>query len=148
MGKLRKVGGESVEAGTYWNFETGEKVKVVQKGYLPGKPSQSYYKAPPFLMLAGVAAAAHLFIYVLPKYIAGLYTAYAGDLVTMYVVADFVLVIAALTGLFIAGARDIFGGTFQLPSFDWILGRSYTPVPVEVKEENHRTRRSDTFGDR
>jgi len=60
----------------------------------------------------------------------------------------FVLVIAALTGLFIAGARDIFGGTFQLPSFDWILGRSYTPVPVEVKEENHRTRRSDTFGDR
>lgn len=148
MGRLRKVGGESVETGTYWNFETGEKVKIAQKGHLPGKPSQSYYKAPPFLMLAGVAAAAHLFIYFLPTYIAGLYTAYAGDLVTMYVITDFVLVIAALTGLFIAGARDIFGGTFQLPSFDWIPGRSYTPVPVEVKEENHRIRRSDTFGDR
>ena len=148
MGRLRKVGGEAVGAGTYWNFETGKKVKIEQKGLLPGKPSQSYYNAPPFLILAGVAAAAHLIIYVLPKYIAQLYTSYAGNLVSAYVIADFVLVIAALSGLFIAGARDIFGGTFQLPSFGWLLGRSYTPIPVEVREEDDYIRRSDTYGDR
>lgn len=147
MGRLRKVGGETVGAGTYWNFETGKKVKIEQKGLLPGKPSQSYYKAPPFLILAGVAAAAHLIIYVLPQYIAQLYTSYAGNLVATYVIADFVLVIAALSGLFLAGARDIFGGTFQLPSFGWLLGRSYTPVPVEVEEDEY-IRRSDTYGDR
>ena len=147
MGRLRKVGGELVEAGTYWNFQTGKKVKIQQKGTLPGKPSHSYYKAPPLLILAIAAGAAHLFMYVIPKYSTQVYAAYAENLVTMYVIADFVVILAAITGLFIAGTRDIFGGALQLPSFDWIRGRSYIPVPVEVKEKEYGSGRSDKNND-
>lgn len=148
MGKLRKVGGEMVETGTYWNFETGKKVKIEGKGLLPGKPSQTYYQAPPFLILAVVAVAAHLFIYALPTYIAQFYTAYSEKLVTTYVIADFVFLIAALTGLFITGVRDIFGGAIRLPSFEWIQGRSYTPVPVKVRDEERDLGRSDRYDNR
>ena len=148
MGRFRKVGGEAVAAGTYWNFETGKKVAVEQNGILPGKSSQSFYKAPPFLILAMVAVAAHLFIYALPKYIAQFYAAYSENLVTTYVIADFVFLLAALTGLFIASGRDILGGTFRLPSFGWIWGRSYTPVPVKIEDEDPRIRRSDSYDNR
>jgi len=147
MGRLRKVGGEVVEAGTYWNFQTGKKVKIEQKGLLPGGPSHSYYKAPPLLILAIAAGTAHLFMYVIPKFSTQLYSAYAENLVTMYVIADFVFIIAAITGLFIAGARDIFGSAWQFPSFDWIRGRSYIPVPIEVKEKDPGRGRSDRNDD-
>ncbi len=147
MARFRGVGGETVDVGTYWNFETGEKVKIEQRGLLPGKPSQSYYKAPPLLILAIVAGAAHLLMYVLPKYITQVYAAYAENLVRTYVIADFVVIIAVITGLFIAGVRDIFGGTFRLPSFDWIPGRSFMAIPLKVKEEDRSSKQSEVNKD-
>jgi hypothetical protein len=136
MGKFRSTGGEAVEAGTYYNFETGKKVKLEKLGLLPGTPSQSYYKVHPLLMLAGAAVGLHLFMYVIPKYLTQLYSAYAGNLVTAYVISDFILVAVALTGLFIAGFGDVFGRVWRrIPTFDWMPGKSYIAVPVEEQED-------------
>lgn len=130
MGRLRRTGGEAVQAGTYWNFETGKKVKLERFGLLPGTPSQSYYKAPPMLILAFAAAAAHLFIYVLPKYLTQLYAAYAENLVTTYVIADFLFLFAALAGLCTAAAGDILKGRRRVPAV-----ASGQLATVEVKSD-------------
>ena len=37
MLKLRSKGGEMVKGGTYWNYDTGEKIKLKENGILPGK---------------------------------------------------------------------------------------------------------------
>lgn len=129
MGTFRKTGGEAVTAGTYWNFETGKKVKIAQEGHLPGSRSQSYYQAPPMLILAVAAVAAHLFLYELPKQLVPLYAAYAADLVKAYVVFDYFIIGAALTGLFVAGFGDLLRGEVKIPTFDWIPGRSYISSP-------------------
>lgn len=131
MGRLRKTGGEAVEAGTYWNFETGKKVKIEGRGLLPGTPSQSYYQAPPLLILAVAAAAAHLIIYVLPKYLVQIYSAHAGNLVATYVVVDFIVVLVALIGIIIAGLKDVFGGAMEIPTFS---SRQLAPIKVESEE--------------
>jgi hypothetical protein len=51
---LKKIGGETVGKGTYWNFSTGERVNIEGRGVLPGDVSQSYYKfRPAVILLAG-----------------------------------------------------------------------------------------------
>ncbi len=49
---LKKIGGEAVGAGNYWNFSTGERVRIEESGVLPGDASDSYYKVPPVVILA------------------------------------------------------------------------------------------------
>ena len=50
----KKIGGETVGTGTYWNFSTGERVNIEGKGILPGDASQAYYKfRPAVILLAG-----------------------------------------------------------------------------------------------
>ncbi|MEJ2695425.1 MAG: hypothetical protein P8013_02140 [Candidatus Sulfobium sp.] len=51
MLKLKNIGGESVKAGTYWNFSTGDRVQMESAGILPGNESHSYYKFPPAVVL-------------------------------------------------------------------------------------------------
>ncbi|MBI5847442.1 MAG: hypothetical protein HZB31_05740 [Nitrospirae bacterium] len=131
MGKFRRRGAETVEAGTYWNFESGNKVNLKQGGLLPGDPSQSYYKAPPLLILALAAAAAHLFMYVLPKYLVQLYAAYVDNLIRAYVIFDFVLLGAAVTGLLVMSFRDLSSGAVRLPSL-----RSETLAPIKVRNDD------------
>lgn len=116
MGKLRHRGAEAAEAGTFWNFETGEKVTLKQRGLLPGNPSQSYYKLPPMLILALAAVAAHLVIYVLPKFLVQFYAAHTEKLVTSYVVLDFVFIAAVIIGITMTGAKDMLSGSVSLPS--------------------------------
>jgi len=48
---LKKIGGETVGAGNYWNFKTGERVRIEGTGVLPGDASQTYYKASPAVIL-------------------------------------------------------------------------------------------------
>ena len=51
---LKKIGGEAVGTGTYWNFSSGERVNIEGSGVLPGDASQSYYKfRPAVILLAG-----------------------------------------------------------------------------------------------
>ena len=117
MVRLRHRGAEAVDAGTFWNFETGNKVKLAQRGLLPGDPSQSYYKAPPLLILSVAAAVAHLLIYVLPKFLVQFYAAHTDMLVATYVVLDFLFIGALVIGIMVAGAGDILSGTVKWPSF-------------------------------
>ncbi len=133
MVRLRHRGAETVNAGIFWNFETGRKVTMEQGGTLPGSPSQSYYKAPPLLILAFAAVAAHLFMYVLPKYLVQFYAAYVDNLIRAYVIFDFVLLGAAVTGLMIFGLRDLSGRAISLPSF-----RPGTLAPVKVRSNDTR----------
>lgn len=135
MRMLRHRGAETVDAGTYWNFETGKKVKLEQRGLLPGDPSQSYYKAPPLLILASAAIAAHLIMYVLPKYLVQFYAAHVDQLIRAYVILDFAFLGAAVTGLAIFGLRDLFSGSVSLPS----IGHStLTPVKVRHDDTQHK----------
>ncbi len=54
MAGLKKIGGETVGKGTYWNFSTGERVNIEESGVLPGDASQAYYKFRPVaILLAG-----------------------------------------------------------------------------------------------
>lgn len=138
MGTLRHRGAEAVDAGNYWNFETGEKVKLEVKGPLPGKPSQSYYKAPPLLILAFAAAAAHIFMYVLPTYLVQFYAAYVDNLIRAYVILDFVFLGAAVTGLVIIGLRDLSGGAVSLP---FTGPNKLAPVKVRNDDTRHRENR-------
>ncbi len=54
MFRIRNIGGETVGKGNYWNFSTGERVRIEDRGVLPGNASDSYYKASPVaLLIAG-----------------------------------------------------------------------------------------------
>ncbi|MGC2062120.1 MAG: hypothetical protein WA610_04020 [Thermodesulfovibrionales bacterium] len=81
MVKLRSKGGETVKAGTYWNYDTGEKIRMEENGVLPGKSSQSYVKfPPPMLPTLGL-----ILIGIVPGYMSGLYAAYTERLMEAYV---------------------------------------------------------------
>lgn len=110
-------------------------MKLEQRGLLPGDPSQSYYNAPPLLILAFAAVAAHIFIYVLPKFLVQFYEAYVDNLIRAYVILDFVFLGAAITGLVIMGLRDLSGGAVRLPSF----GTSEL-APVKVRNDENQLR--------
>jgi hypothetical protein len=51
MFRLKNIGGETVGKGNYWNFSTGERVQIEDRGVLPGNPSDSYYRFPPIAVL-------------------------------------------------------------------------------------------------
>jgi len=51
MLKIRARGGERVKAGTYWNFDSGEKMKMDAPGILPGSPETTYYKGHPIALV-------------------------------------------------------------------------------------------------
>ncbi len=51
MFRLKNIGGEQVGKGNYWNFSTGERVQIEDRGILPGNSSDSYYRFPPIVML-------------------------------------------------------------------------------------------------
>lgn len=47
FGLAKGFGGQKVEAGSYWNLETGERVELTQVGTLPGTTTDVYYRIPP-----------------------------------------------------------------------------------------------------
>lgn len=112
-------GGSTVKAGTYWNFETGDKFKMAQAGILPGRSSQTFYKLPPLLILAIAVAAAHVILYVLPSYLVQLYEAHTAKLVAAYVIFDYIAIGLLLSGLVVAALGDIFGLKMKVPAFNW-----------------------------
>lgn len=119
MLRFGEKGGSTVKAGTYWQFETGEKVKMDRSGTLPGKSSHTFYKLPPLLMLAITAAAAHLFLYVLPAYLVQFYEAYTDQLVTAYVIFDYIAIGVVLSIVLVMALGDIFGFDVKVPAFNW-----------------------------
>lgn len=131
MMQFRKKGGSTVGAGTYWNFETGEKFRMGQGGILPGKSSQAFYKLPPLLILAMAAAAAHVFLYVLPAYLVQFYEAYTAELVTAYVIFDYIAIGVVLSGLVVAALGDIFGLKLKVPAFSW------SPAEAHLDGKHH-----------
>jgi len=102
MMKLRSKGGETVKGGTYWNYDTGEKIRMEENGVLPGMSSQSYVKFPPAmfptlgLMLIGI----------LPGYMSGLYAAYTERLMEAYITFGLLATVAVLGGISIMVYRD------------------------------------------
>jgi len=52
MLSITNIGGDSVGAGNYWNFSTGNRVHVDKEGILPGDRTQRYYRAHPLAILA------------------------------------------------------------------------------------------------
>lgn len=48
---LKKIGGQKVREGNYWNFSTGDRVHIEKEGVLPGGEDATYYKFPPVVML-------------------------------------------------------------------------------------------------
>jgi len=52
MLRLKSVGGDRVDSGSYWNFTTGERVHVDGSALLPGDDGTTYFRLPPIVMLA------------------------------------------------------------------------------------------------
>jgi len=51
---INKKGGERGKRGSYWNFTTGERLRLEEEGPLPGDKSVMYLKVPPVaILLAG-----------------------------------------------------------------------------------------------
>ncbi len=116
---FRNKGGSIVDAGTYWNFETGEKVRMEQSGMLQGRSSQTFYKLPPLLILSIAAAAAHVFLYVLPAYLVQFYEAYTKQLVTAYVIFDYIVIGVVLAIIAVTALGDLFGLRLKVRAFNW-----------------------------
>jgi hypothetical protein len=122
MSGLKKIGGESVVAGNYWNFSTGERVRIEGRGVLPGDSSQKYYKVPPVVILVAGP-------------ILGL--AYA-------VFLPFIGIVMLLT---VAG-KKVFGGALQTAqkgaSFSWkpseayLAGKKGTAKKTDEKTEDEK----------
>ncbi len=137
MIRFGEKGGTAVKAGTYWNFETGKRVRIDQAGLLPGKSSETFFKLPPLLILAIGAAALHLFLYVLPTYLVQFYEAYTEQLVTAYVIFDYLAVGAVLSVLAVMAVGELFARRVKVPAFDW------NPAEAHLAGK----RRSDENGD-
>ncbi len=135
MGIFRKTGGEIVEKGTFWNFASGEKVKLIQRGPLPGSSGQSYFKAPPLVVLAIGPVLALVFLLILPQYAALLYEDYAEQLVFNYVVFDYLFLGIVLAGMAIMALRDIAGGALKVAGFGWRPGEAYLAGKKRAKKK-------------
>ncbi|MEW5745693.1 MAG: hypothetical protein AB1805_09700 [Nitrospirota bacterium] len=48
---FRYSGGERVKRGTYWNFSTGKRIRIVNHDVLPGDSGTAYYKLSPIGIL-------------------------------------------------------------------------------------------------
>ena len=99
---LSSKGGENVKAGTYWNYDTGEKITLEANGVLPGKSSQSYLKFPP----AAIPTLGLILIGIVPPYLKELYSAYAELLMQAYVTFGYLFMITVIGGLSIMVFRD------------------------------------------
>lgn len=145
--QFRIKGGSSVDSGTYWNFETGEKVKMAQAGILPGKSSQSFFKLPPMLILAFAAAAAHVLLYILPKYLVQFYEPYTEKLVTAYVIIDYIAVGVVLAALAAVAIRDIFGLTLKVPAFTWNPAETHLEGKRHIQNNDKRSVKEEKKAD-
>jgi len=48
---IRQSGGQTVSPGNYWNFSSGERVRLTSKAVLPGDEKQSYLRMHPIILL-------------------------------------------------------------------------------------------------
>ena len=48
---FKRIGGEKVRKGNYWNFSTGERIHLEKGGILPGDASVTYLKFHPAMFL-------------------------------------------------------------------------------------------------
>ncbi len=48
---FKRIGGEKVRKGSYWNFSTGERIHLEKGGILPGDASVTYLKFHPAMLL-------------------------------------------------------------------------------------------------
>lgn len=125
MAHMRYTGGEKVPKGSYWNFSTGERVSISSEGILPGKSSQSFYKAPPMVLMSVGVIMAFALLYVFPKYLVQFYEPYAADLVRVYIVLDFAIIGSIVACMFVIGLHDVFGGALRTATFNWRPARAY-----------------------
>ena len=49
---LKRIGGEKVGRGNYWNFSNGQRVHIESEGILPGDERVTYYRVRPVVLLA------------------------------------------------------------------------------------------------
>lgn len=59
-------GGQKVRRGTYWNFTTGKRIRVVGEDTLPGDSEAAYYKLSPVGLLVFGPLAGLLYAALLP----------------------------------------------------------------------------------
>jgi len=102
MLKLRSKGGEMVKGGTYWNYGTGEKIKMKENEILPGNSSVTYLKFPP----AAVPTLGLILVGVLPPYLSSLYGAFTDKIVEAYVATGMLFTVMVVGGLSFMVFRD------------------------------------------
>jgi len=137
MVKLRSKGVESVKAGTYWNYDTGEKIRMEENGALPGKSSQSYVKFPPAMF----PTLALILVGILPGYMSGLYASYTEKLMEAYVTLGLLATVVVLGGIFIMVYRDLAAFSRRNKVFRYRPSEpiSETEVLVPIKIPNSQT---------
>jgi hypothetical protein len=138
MVKLRSKGGETVKAGAYWNYDTGEKIRMEENGALPGKSSQSYVKFPPAML----PTLGLILIGIIPGYMSGLYASYTEKLMEAYVTFGLLATVVVLGGISIMVYRDraVFSRKIRVFRFRPSEPVSDTEDLIPVKIWNSRTK--------
>ncbi len=124
MISLRKRGGESVSGGTYWCFETGQRVHISPGDQLPGPISATYYRLPRWVLLTLLLLIGTLVVDTLPNMLKSLYAKQAEPLVFGYGVVVFTWLAVMLAVVFVAAVRDIFVRK-ALSTFSWRPSEAY-----------------------
>ncbi len=127
MLELRSKGGETVKGGTYWNSDTGEKLRIEANGVLPVKLSQSFLKFPPAI----VPTIGLIVIGVLPGYLSGLYSAYTERLVEAYVIFGLLTIFIVCAGLSVMVYRDWSALSRSITVFSY---RPIVPLPLKISK--------------
>ena len=63
---IKRVGGQKVGPGDYWDLRTGTRVRVEQEAVLPGEDSVTYLRASPWAMALLIPALGATFAFYLP----------------------------------------------------------------------------------
>jgi len=118
---MRKRGGEMAGKGNYWNFSTGERIHIEDKGVLPGDRSQAYYSArPAVVLLAGP--------------VLGL--AYAAFL-------PFIGIAMLVSLISRKALGGVFGGAWKGASFSWKPSEAYLAGKKRKTRKTDEEKRTD-----
>jgi hypothetical protein len=100
---LKKIGGQRVKAGNYWNLATGERIHIDEGGALPGDAGAVYYKLHPAVMLFAAPVLGLIYAVFLP--------------------------FIGIAMLFVVAFRKVFGGAAESlwrgASFGWKPSEAY-----------------------
>lgn len=123
---IRKSGGQTAPRGNYWNFSTGERVRLTSEAVLPGDGKQAYFRVHPVVLLLSAPVLGLLYAIFLPA---------IG--IVMAIVAVGRKITTSMTHGLAKGA-----------TFNWQPSAAYLAHKKDLSQEKKEPKESDETNDR